>query len=109
MCSSDLENLRSTVLQVPHHGSNTSSTAAFIHTVSPQYALASVARYSPWRLPSVKVQRRYRKIGAEWRSTAVSGQITGYFYGDHVEMMSYRQQIMSRWYHQWFGIRSDHE
>ncbi|WP_350306928.1 ComEC family protein [Photorhabdus viridis] len=103
------ENLRSTILQVPHHGSNTSSTAAFIHTVAPQYALASVARYSPWRLPSVKVQRRYRKAGAEWRTTAVSGQITGCFYGDYVEIVGYRQQIMSRWYHQWFGIRGDHE
>ncbi|CDG17275.1 putative recombination protein with metallo-hydrolase domain [Xenorhabdus doucetiae] len=101
--------LHATVLQVPHHGSNTSSTSVFIRRVMPQYALASVARYSPWRLPSVKVKQRYKKAGVEWQSTAVSGQITGYFYRDHIKLEGYRQQIVSRWYHQWFGNRGDHE
>ncbi|MDX7988256.1 ComEC family protein [Xenorhabdus sp. 12] len=101
--------LNATVLQVPHHGSNTSSTSVFIRRVMPQYALASVARYSPWRLPSVKVKQRYKDAGIEWHSTAVSGQITGYFYRDQIKLEGYRQQIVSRWYHQWFGIRGDHE
>ncbi len=101
--------LRATILQVPHHGSNTSSTSVFIRRVMPQYALASVARYSPWRLPSVKVKQRYKNAGIEWHSTAVSGQITGYFYHDNFKLKGYRQQIVSRWYHQWFGIRGDHE
>ncbi|WP_426577732.1 ComEC family protein [Xenorhabdus stockiae] len=103
------ENLNSTVLQVPHHGSNTSSTAAFIRRVRPEYALTSVARYSPWKLPSIKVKDRYKNSGIQWNSTAVSGQITGYVYHDHIKLEGYRQQLMSRWYHQWFGIRGDHE
>ncbi|PHM74604.1 ComEC family protein [Xenorhabdus kozodoii] len=108
---SELEksDLHATVLQVPHHGSNTSSTSVFIRKVMPQYALASVARYSPWRLPSVKVKQRYKNAGVEWHSTAVSGQITGYFYRDDIKLKGYRQQIVSRWYHQWFGIHGDHE
>ncbi|MDC9588441.1 ComEC family protein [Xenorhabdus sp. XENO-10] len=108
---SELEksHLNATILQVPHHGSNTSSTSVFIRRVMPQYALTSVARYSPWRLPSMKVKQRYKNAGVEWHSTAVSGQITGYFYRDHIKLKGYRQQIMSRWYHQWFGIRGDHE
>ncbi|OTA14992.1 ComEC family protein [Xenorhabdus vietnamensis] len=101
--------LNATILQVPHHGSNTSSTSVFIRRVMPQYALASVARYSPWRLPSIKVKQRYKNVGVKWHSTAVSGQITGYFYRDHIKLKGYRQQIMPRWYHQWFGIRGDHE
>ncbi|SFN60819.1 ComEC family protein [Xenorhabdus japonica] len=108
---SELEksHLNATILQVPHHGSNTSSTSVFIRRVMPQYALTSVARYSPWRLPSIKVKQRYKNAGVEWHTTAVSGQITGYFYRDHIKLKGYRQQIMTRWYHQWFGIRSDHE
>lgn len=39
--------LRADVLQVPHHGSQTSSTLAFIRAVSPKFALVSTARYSP--------------------------------------------------------------
>ncbi|WP_237385259.1 ComEC family protein [Xenorhabdus sp. Sc-CR9] len=107
----ELENdsLRTTVLQVPHHGSNTSSTAVFIRNAMPQYALTSVARYSPWKLPSIKVKQRYKNSGVQWSSTAVSGQITGYFYRDQIKLEGYRQQIVSRWYHQWFGIRGDHE
>ncbi len=103
------DQLHATILQVPHHGSNTSSTSVFIRKVKPQYALASVARYSPWRLPSIKVKQRYEDVGIEWHSTAVSGQITGYFYDEGIQLKGYRQQIMSRWYHQWFGIRSNHE
>ncbi|WP_086111278.1 ComEC family protein [Xenorhabdus beddingii] len=108
---SELEkkHLNATILQVPHHGSNTSSSGMFIRKVMPQYALVSVARYSPWRLPSAKVKQRYKSTGVEWHSTAVSGQITGYFYRDHIKLEGYRQQIVSRWYHQWFGIRGDHE
>ncbi|WP_374053173.1 ComEC family protein [Xenorhabdus taiwanensis] len=108
---SELEknHMNTTILQVPHHGSNTSSTSVFIRKVMPQYALTSVARYSPWRLPSVKVKQRYKNAGIKWHSTAVSGQITGYFYRDDIKLEGYRQQIMSRWYHQWFGIRGDHE
>ncbi|MBI6548512.1 ComEC family protein [Xenorhabdus lircayensis] len=103
------DHLNTTILQVPHHGSNTSSTAVFIRNVMPKYALTSVARYSPWRLPSVKVKQRYKNAGIQWNSTAVSGQITGYFYQDHIKLEGYRQQIVPRWYHQWFGIRGDHE
>ncbi|WP_323869580.1 ComEC family protein [Xenorhabdus szentirmaii] len=103
------EDLNATILQVPHHGSNTSSTDAFIRKVMPQYALTSVARYSPWKLPSAKVKQRYKRAGSQWNSTAASGQITGDFYSDHIKLEGYRQQIAARWYHQWFGIRGDHE
>ncbi|MEX0445997.1 ComEC family protein [Xenorhabdus sp. SGI246] len=103
------ENLNATFLQVPHHGSNTSSTAAFIHRVKPEYALVSVARYSPWKLPSMKVRQRYKHAKIQWYSTTFSGQITGYIYYDHIKLEGYRQQLISRWYHQWFGIRGNHE
>lgn len=52
-----IANLPANLLQVPHHGSNTSSTMAFIQAIKPQYTLTSVARYSHWCLPSDKVRQ----------------------------------------------------
>ncbi|WP_243466199.1 hypothetical protein [Sodalis glossinidius] len=64
--------MRADVLQVPHHGSKTSSTAAFLQAVRPQVALASAGRYSRWRLPAEAVVKRYRRLGIRWQDTAVS-------------------------------------
>ncbi|EFL91167.1 hypothetical protein REG_1906 [Candidatus Regiella insecticola LSR1] len=71
--------LDSTILQVPHHGSKTSSTPPFLRSVKPALALASVARYNSWRLPSKKVRCRYKKNNIAWRDTSVSGQISLFF------------------------------
>ncbi|MGL9774438.1 MAG: MBL fold metallo-hydrolase [Sodalis sp. (in: enterobacteria)] len=72
----DRRAVRADVLQVPHHGSKTSSTAAFLRAVRPQVALASEGRYSLWRLPAeavaVAVVKRYRRLGIRWQDTAVS-------------------------------------
>lgn len=96
--------LRAEVLQVPHHGSKTSSTAPFLRAVRPQVALASAGRYSPWRLPAEAVVQRYRRLGIRWRDTAVSGQLSVHFYARSFEVLAYRGQISRRWYHQWFGV-----
>ncbi|BFI67028.1 ComEC family protein [Yersinia pseudotuberculosis] len=101
--------LTSTVLQVPHHGSNTSSTAPFLRAVSPELAFASVARYNQWRLPAKKVINRYQKNSIIWRDTSVSGQLSVYFYGDTWFVKGYREQLKPRWYHQRFGVRGHNE
>ena len=56
--------LKSDVLVVPHHGSRTSSTDAFIDTVSPTMALVPVGYRSRFRHPNGAVMDRYaaRKI-----------------------------------------------
>ncbi|OAT23268.1 DNA internalization-related competence protein ComEC/Rec2 [Proteus myxofaciens] len=96
--------LNADILQVPHHGSQTSSTLAFIHAVSPKFALVSVARYSPWRLPSDTVHRRYKKEAIKWLTTSISGQISIEFSQRNIDVFTYRGDIFPRWYHQWFGI-----
>ena len=56
--------LKSDVLVVPHHGSRTSSTDAFIDAVSPAMALVPVGYRSRFRHPNSAVMERYavRKI-----------------------------------------------
>ncbi|HEY0209622.1 ComEC family protein [Acerihabitans sp.] len=101
--------LRADILQIPHHGSKTSSTRAFLRAVRPGAALASAARFNPWRLPAQSIRERYRREGIPWHDTARSGQVSIHFYDNNWVIKGYREQIMSRWYHQWFGVHADNE
>lgn len=96
--------LKADVLQVPHHGSSTSSTPPFLRAVAPRAAIASAGRYSPWRLPAEKIITRYRLERITWRDTALSGQLSAQFFADGWVVLGMREQIMNRWYHQWFGV-----
>lgn len=98
----------STWLQVPHHGSNTSSSALFLRNVRPEAALASVARYNPWRFPAKKVIERYQGPGYRWLETATAGQISIEVGEESYQILQMRDQISPRWYHQWFGGKPDY-
>jgi len=95
--------LTSTLIQVPHHGSNTSSSLPLVQRVEGQIALDSAARYNAWRFPSAKVVRRYRKEGYIWHDTPHSGQISVTFSQHHWQIRRLREQFLPVWYHQWFG------
>lgn len=102
------EKLRSTFIQVPHHGSNTSSSAVILRQVKSEVAMASLARYNAWKMPSPKVISRYRQQGSRWLDTAVSGQISVLIYNDDYRIFTLRDEIFPRWYHQWFGVKPEY-
>jgi competence protein ComEC len=56
--------LRSEVLVVPHHGSRTSSTPAFVETVAPRVAVVQAAYRSRFGHPVPEVVGRYEAQGA---------------------------------------------
>ncbi|EJS96442.1 YcaI protein [Pectobacterium wasabiae CFBP 3304] len=101
--------LRANLLQIPHHGSNTSSSPPFIRAVGADVVMASAARYNPWRLPSVKVVERYRQQGYSWLDTASFGQLSVRFLSDSWHVLRFRDHISPRWYHQWFGVERYNE
>jgi competence protein ComEC len=68
--------LQADILVVPHHGSQTSSTEAFVAAVAPRYALFAVGYRNRFRLPHRAVLTRYQRLGAEVYSTAQHGAIT---------------------------------
>lgn len=70
------EQLASDVLVAPHHGSRSSSTAAFVAAVSPTIVLYSAGYRSQFGHPSAEVVQRYEASGAVAYNTALSGALT---------------------------------
>jgi competence protein ComEC len=54
------EALAADILLVPHHGSNTSSSQAFLELVQPAIAVFTLARNNRWGFPTAAVLERYR-------------------------------------------------
>jgi competence protein ComEC len=67
--------LRADVVVVPHHGSRTSSTRAFVRAVSPQIAVVSAGFGNHWGLPKTDIVARWRASGARVLNTATSGDV----------------------------------
>ena len=63
------------VVVAPHHGSATSSSAAFIKAASPDYVVFSCSPYSKDLFPAKQVKNRYQQQGTRLLSTAQSGAI----------------------------------
>ncbi|MCX8957388.1 ComEC family protein [Erwinia psidii] len=104
MVSRYRHSLKADVLQVPHHGSRTSSSPPLLRAVAGEVALASAARYSAWKLPAERIIKRYTDYRYRWSDTAKDGQISVQFFSRNWQVSGLRAQILPRWYHQWFGV-----
>lgn len=67
--------LRADILQVPHHGSKTSSSQAFISQLSPDIALVSAGYLNRWNMPVPMVSQRYHDSHIPLLNSAELGQI----------------------------------
>ena len=68
-------NLKADVLRVAHHGSNTASTAEFLRTIHPEYAVISVGKDNGYGHPHQEVLGRLADIKAEILRTDELGTI----------------------------------
>lgn len=68
--------LRADVLLVPHHGSKTSSSDAFLDAVAPTTALLQAGYRNRYGHPAPEVSQRYLARGIDFRSTVACGAIT---------------------------------
>ena len=71
----DTARLGSDVLVVPHHGSLSSSSDAFIEAVAPRLALFPVGYRNRWGFPKPKVIQAYREHDAVLLDTVSSGTL----------------------------------
>ena len=69
------EFIRSDVIKIPHHGGTSSSTPAFIESVSPEYAVISVGKGNSYGHPKTEVLERLWNIGCEVLTTMDRGNI----------------------------------
>ena len=67
--------LKADVLKVGHHGSRTSSTAAFLKLVAPKYAVISVGKGNSYGHPTQEALDRLGSVGATIYRTDESGTI----------------------------------
>jgi competence protein ComEC len=88
------------VMTVPHHGSATSSTPAFVSAARPAYAVVSAARYNQWGFPKAAVTARWRSFGAEVLATGASGAILidACDAGRGIEVREYRSLYRRIWH-----------
>ena len=76
-------------LKVPHHGSKTSSTAAFLAAVAPHTAAVSVGQANPFGHPAETVVNRYESDGIELLRTDREGAITAITNGQTISVQDY--------------------
>ncbi|MBL8534125.1 MAG: DNA internalization-related competence protein ComEC/Rec2 [Betaproteobacteria bacterium] len=90
--------LESTVLVVPHHGSATSSTPAFVAAVHPQSAWFAVGYRNRFGHPHPDVISRYREMGVTMARSDVSGAVTARLSRAGLEMQAWRRVARRYWH-----------
>lgn len=68
-------NLKSDVLKVGHHGSDSSTTPAFLRAVAPKYAVISVGKDNPYGHPSPDTLAKLANAGVQVFRTDLQGTI----------------------------------
>ncbi len=94
--------LNSHVLLAPHHGSNTSSSRAFVKAVAPQFVFYPAGLHNRYRFPKSAVVERYHEINAEQYMVGRNGQLSVNFEQNGIEINSFRHDISPFWYNRVF-------
>lgn len=78
-------------LKVPHHGSKTSSTEAFVAAVKPRVAVVSVGEANPFGHPAESVVERYEQEGIRLLRTDRDGAVTAVTDGRSLTIHSFAE------------------
>lgn len=79
-------NLSSTVLKVPHHGSNSSSSSKFLETINPQISVISVGKNNTYDHPKKDVLKRVTEKSDYIYRTDENGDISLYTDGQTIDI-----------------------
>lgn len=89
-------NLKADVLKVGHHGSNTSSSSAFLAKVQPKYAVISVGKGNSYGHPTNATIDKLSTIGAKVYRTDLSGTIVAESDGTSVTITNIATAVQPR-------------
>ena len=90
--------LSARVLVAPHHGSKTSSSREFIHTVQPELVLFPVGYRNRFRFPNKDIIERYAQEGVKQYDTARHGAMLIKFNQTGMTVKSFRQTRKRFWH-----------
>jgi len=83
-------NLKSDVLKVGHHGSSSSTSAAFLSAVSPRFAVIMVGKNNDYGHPHQETLQKLKEAGARIFRTDLNGNITFNSDGDALTVQTQR-------------------
>jgi competence protein ComEC len=86
------------VLQMPHHGSATSSSPGFIAAIKPSLTVASAGWLNRFGHPRPEVLQRYARAGVPVFNTAVDGAVQIDFPADKMAFVAARWRRLERRY-----------
>ncbi|MBC7609723.1 MAG: DNA internalization-related competence protein ComEC/Rec2 [Polaromonas sp.] len=92
------EKLKADFLLMPHHGSKTSSSAAFLDAVKPQFALAQAGYRNRFNHPVESVLERYRERGINIVKSPVCGAAIWHS-GQPDQLLCHRERALRYWHH----------
>ncbi|MFN5080745.1 MAG: DNA internalization-related competence protein ComEC/Rec2 [Burkholderiales bacterium] len=92
------DSLRATVMLMPHHGSQSSSSELFLDVVKPQAAIAQAGYLNRFQHPRPQVLDRYHDRGAQVWRTDLQGAVRVYFSPSGWKIESQRQ-LEPRYWH----------
>ncbi len=91
------EKLRADVLVVPHHGSRTSSTEAFVVATSPKLAIFTVGYRNSFHHPRPEIVARYTAHGARILRSDYSGAIVVKMEEQGIQSLEWRETEKRYW------------
>ncbi|MEF9928678.1 MAG: DNA internalization-related competence protein ComEC/Rec2 [Massilia sp.] len=97
LLDTNADRLRADVLLAPHHGSGTSSSAAFLQAVAPTVGIFQVGHRNRYRHPQKLIYARYGAMGIERIRTDERGAVTLKF-GPGLDVTTYRATHARYWY-----------
>lgn len=91
--------LAATVLVVPHHGSKSSSSPAFVNAVQPEFAVFTTGYRNRFGHPNEEVVERYRTAGSEILRSDENGAIRIVMNAQSLDIERYRKNHKRYWQH----------
>jgi competence protein ComEC len=85
--------LQSDVFKISHHGSNTSTTSAFLEGVAAGFGVISVGPYARYGHPRRETLERLRLAGVRTYRTDHDGATTVVTDGNRIEITAYREAL----------------
>jgi competence protein ComEC len=86
------------VVVVPHHGSATSSSPAFVAAVGAEHAIVSAGHANRWGFPRAEVRERWQQSGAVMTVTGDSGAVSVLLAPQHIAVAAERDGRHRYWH-----------